>query len=343
MSALFNQTNISPGTTNFITRAEVINGFSTLVGDLSGVNISSIFLNPNPLFSSITMNATGSIGGGAAVSATGALGLSTAQFAYSSPYGVSGPFIPSLKAAATTTYQALGIGGAIIKPGAVGGQFYTTIAPTSAAIFNATNQATPIWSINTTTPSLAFTNISSINGLNPNTTGTTFTNLTGSNLTTTGTLTSPQVVSVSSINGVLYSTAYTNIWSGGGSTSVPTGVPTIVASITLPAGFLRPNTNYTFDVPILVGALPPSPIGFVLFIGCRLGSNGNTNYQIPLYIAAGSGGVPLQITGVATTNSVSIASQTIDIIVLQQSGSTWICPISNPTTGLNTYAIKPLT
>jgi hypothetical protein len=150
-------------------------------------------------------------------------------------------------------------------------------------------------------------------------------------------------VSVSSINGVVFSTAYSNVWSGGGSTAVPSGVPTVVASITLPAGFLRPNTSYTFDVPVLVGALPPSPTGFVLFMGCRLGSNGNTNYQLPLYITTGSGGVSLEITGVAQTNAISVASQTIDIIVVQQSGNTWTAPITGPGTGLNTYTIKPLT
>lgn len=340
MSVYFNQTNLTPGTSQFVTRKELVDFASTITNDLSGIDIGFLFANPN--FSSITMNATGSIDGGISVSATGALGLSSIQLAYSAPY-LGTPYVPSLIGALTNQYQPLGFSGAIIKPGATGGNFYTAITPTTASIYNTTNIPSQIWNMNTTAMQLALTNISSINGVNPTTAGTTFTNLTGSNLTTTGTLTSPQLVSLSSINGLQFSTAYSNVWAGGGSVTAPSGVPTLVASISLPTGFLKPNTNYTFDVPILVGSLPVSPTGFVLFMGCRLGTNGTVNYQIPLYITTGSGGVSMQMTGVAQTNAISVASQTIDIVVVQQSGSSFVCPISNPTTGLNTYTIKPLT
>lgn len=69
MSALFNQTNIAPGTSQFITRTEVIQGFSTLAGDLSGVNLSSFFINPNPIVSSITVNPSGTVGNPAVMTA----------------------------------------------------------------------------------------------------------------------------------------------------------------------------------------------------------------------------------------------------------------------------------
>lgn len=340
MSVYTNQTNITQGTSAYVTRKDLVDFASTITNDLSGIDIGFLFANPN--FSSITMNPTGSIYGGASVSAEGALGLSTIQLAYTAPY-VGTTLVPSLVGALTNQYQPLAVSASVIKPGATGGNYYTSIAPTSASIFNTTNVPTPIWNMNTAAMSLALSNISSINGVNPTTAGTTFTNLTGVNLTTTGTLTSPQVISVSSINGLQFSTAYSNVWAGGGSVTAPSGVPTLVASISLPTGYLKPNTNYTFDVPILVGTLPVTPTGFVLFMGCRLGTNGTVNYQIPLYITAGSGGVSLQMTGVAQTNAISVASQTIDIVVVQQSGSSFVCPISNPTTGLNTYTIKPLT
>ena len=342
MSVYFNQTNITPGTSVYITRAEVADAFSTIAGDLSGVNISSLFYNPNPNFSSIVMNKTGSIGGGASVSAEGALGLSTLQFAYSQP-NLLYNFVPSLKDPLTGVYGVMATGANVIKQSQTAGQYHTQILPTQYNYVNTLGSLYPLMTLNTASMGVALSNVSSINGVNPTTAGTTFTNLTGSNLTTTGTLTSPQIVSVSSINGVIYSTALTNVWAGGGSTVVPSGTPTLVASISLPAGYLRPGTNYLVDVPVQVGALPPSPTGFVLFIGLRCGTNGTTNYQLPLYITSGSGVVPLQITAVAQTNASSVASQTIDIVVLQQSGSTWTAPITAPTTGLNTYTIKPLT
>jgi len=343
MSIYFNQTNITPGTSQYITRNEVVDALSTFSGDLSGVNLSSFFTNPNPTFSSITMNATGSILGAASVSASGALGLSSLQFAYSKPY-VSYNFLPSLKDPNTGTYGALATGANIIKTSQTAGQFHTQLTPTQYNYVDTAGNITSMATLNTAAMSAALTNISSINGLNPNTAGTTFTNLTGTNLTTTGVLTSPQIVSVSSINGVPYQIPYSTGWTGGGSTIFPSGAATLVASIALPAAYLQPNTTYLYDVPLSFGAFPPSPLGFTLFVGLRLGGNGQINYQTPLYINASAQNNTISLTGIAQTNPVSVTTNTIDIVCVQTSGSSWTAPVTNPTSagGLNVYTIKPL-
>jgi hypothetical protein len=339
MSLYNNQTNITSGTPLFITRTEVINAFSTITGDLSGVNLSSFFLSPNPVFSSITMNPSGSITGGATVDATTALGLSSIALRYTRPYLSYAPS-PSL-ADGLGNYQPLSQSFAVVKSAQTAGQFATIVSPTAYNYINTSGVATNIMTLNSNVMAAALTNISSINGQSPTTAGTTFTNLTGSNLTTTGTLTSPQIVSLSSINGLAYSTPFIAPWVGGGSIAVPTGVPTLVASIALPANYLKPNSTYIIDVPLQVGLAPPSPINFTLFIGFRLGSNGLINYQVPMFIGPNSSGI-IQITGIATTNAVSVTTNNIDIVVLQSTGSAWTCNLNNPVAPTNSYLIKPI-
>lgn len=350
MSFYYNQTNITPGTSQFITRKEIIDGFSTLVGDLSGANISSILTNPNPLLSSITMNPAGNIDGANSVqggnfrisTTTGALGTAFPVAAFAFP-------VPSITDVTGTNYRPLWA-----QSVAAANATNTTTLYNNALIMNSSNifgskstsgVADTFLTYNPSFPAgsnFALNNVSSING-NPPTGGTIFTNLTGSNLTTTGTLTSPQIVSLSSINGLQFSTPLVSTWTGGGSTVVASGSPVQVASITLPAGYLKINSTYIVDVPLSIGVLPPSPTNFTLFIGIRLGANGLVNYQVPYFIATGSGGnVPIQITSIIQTNQFLVSTQTIDIVVLQQSGSTWTCNLQAPGSGFNTYTIKPL-
>lgn len=342
----YNQTNITPGTSQFITRAEVLSGLSTLVGDLSGVNISSLLYNPTPQFSSITMNASGSIGGGTLVGATGALQVSSVLMTYNRLFPqLTDPLILGMRNNATAAYQPLALGGLAIKNNTFATEPTQYLTNTTLGWETSLTQQYPVLQWNTATSNLALGNISSING-NPPSGATTFTNLTGSNLTTTGTLTSPQIVSLSSINGVPYQVPYNAGWNGNNNVALTTGVAGTLATITLPAGYFQQNTTYIYDVPIVLNSIPPSgPTGFVCNIGIRLGGNGQINYQIPLAIFATSQTLQVNLTGIAQTNvSSPPTAQTIEIIGVQNSGATfnanWISPTS--TGGLNVYTIKPL-
>jgi hypothetical protein len=221
----------------------------------------------------------------------------------------------------------------------------TVIGPTSFNYATSIGTNYPIINLNTATNTVALSNISSLNGLNPTTAGTTFTSLTGSNITLSGMLTSPQIVSLSSINGAPYVPAYNSSYSGSFGITAATGAATLIGSITLPAGTLKPNTNYIFDVPLIFTSFPPGqPTGMVLNVGLRLGGNGQINYQYPLYITGSSQGLAISLSGVAQTNAVSVTTQTIDLICVQNSGSNFQCTFSAPSSGggLNTYTLKTL-
>lgn len=349
MSIYYNQTNQTPGTSQFITRAEVQNAFSSIAGDLSGVDWQNILYNPNPKFSTITMNPTGSITQGAVVQAASGLGISSQLMTYNRMFAnLSDPYTLGIRdnAPGGVNYSPLALGQVWVKPKFFDNSPGVVIAPQLMAyvtsLTDPTQQKT-FCQLNSLANGVALSNISSING-NPPSGATTFTNLTGSNLTTTGTLTSPQIVSVSSINGVPYSAAYSTQWTGTGSVTLTSGVPGILATINLPAGTLQANQTYIYDVPLVFTSIPPGqPSGFVCNIGLRLGNNGQINYQVPLYILGTTQGMSVNLTGIAQTNTASVGSQSIQLIGLQQSGqnftATWSAPIGG---GANTFTIKPL-
>ena len=345
MSIYFNQTNISPATSQFITRQEVIQGFSTLAGDLSGVNLSSFFISPNPLFSTINMNPAGLIGG-----------YANAQ----------------LNKVNLSTQQALGLTNLANYPGAItalidGG---SNTAPVVGIGFKAqllqnTNAQTRIdYNFNQMTgtqdglnfsplavynPALSppwnLTNVSTINGIPPNTSGTTFTNLTGSNITMSGTLACASFVNVSSINGELYTPSQNILFTGSNNVAVGgAGLAVNALSIAVPAGFLIPNQAYLYDIPFNLGAFPPSPTGFTLLIGARVGGQGQINYSLPLVVSPTSQNISLNLTGIANTGT-TVGTNTVDIIMRQTSGSSFTLPVFAPTPGPgnpNTLTLKAI-
>lgn len=351
MSALYNQTNIAPGTSLFISRAEVLDGLSTLAGDLSGVNFSTFFNNPNPVVSSITVNPSGTISLPGVVR-TQALNLSSVSQIF--PVAGNGTQYTAIGAASATGLNA------------VYADFYAKnhVAQNSVTNQNAdkilysyqgvtaqsaagVSQPLAVW--NSTSPSgtqWTLANVSTINGVQPGASFNTFTSITGSNITMNGTLLAPQMTGLSSINGVIYQVPYNGSYNFSGSvTAAGNGTAQLVTSINLPASYLQPNTTYLYDVPLVLTSIPPGgPTSFVCNIGLRLGNNGQINYQIPLTIFTTTQGIQVNLTGIAQTNPITIGSQTIDLVISQQSGSpfsaTWSAPSSAG--GLNVYTIKPL-
>jgi hypothetical protein len=336
---------LNTGTSAFITRQEVVQGLSTIANDLSGFNFSNIFANPNPMFSTITVNAGGNTQGGAQVFAGNAIGISSVLETYNRMFASgSDPFVLGIRNGANQ-YQPLALSQVWVKPNVFTNEVATVVAPASFNYATAIGTNYPVINFNTATNSVALSNISSLNGLNPTTAGTTFTSLTGSNITLSGMLTSPQVVNLSSINGSPYVPAYNSSYSGTYGITAPSGTATLIGSITLPAGTLKPNTNYIFDVPLIFTSFPPGqPTGMVLNVGLRLGGNGQINYQYPLFITTSSQGLAISLSGVAQTNAVSVTTQTIDLICVQNSGSNFQCTFSAPSSGggLNTYTLKTL-
>lgn len=353
MSVLFNQTNITPGTSQFITRAEVSQFASTITGDLSGVNISSLLTNPNPLLSTLNINPSGYANLGAYGQASSAYLISTSALTYNRPYptATNPNFILGLRDdTGGTNYKPLAVGGLLSKNLFFYNEPSAYVNPTQIGFFNQNSNSVPALNFNATTNNLSLTNISSING-NPPTGATSYTTLTGQNIINTGSINNAQFVGLSSINGISYQQAYSTGYVGGGQVSLATGTAQTAITITLPAGYLKQNTSYVYDVPVKFTSYPPgSPANFNLWWGIRLGGNGQINYQFPQYIftpASGSGdqGIVVSITGVAQTNSSSPpATQTIEVVCLQNGGSTFSPTIQNPTTtgGLNIYSIKPL-
>lgn len=339
MSALFNQTNIAPNTTNFISRSEVIQGISTLAGDLSGVNFSTFFNQPNPIVSSLTVNGSGLISGASGLVVRDSVTVSTAKL----QYNTSNQFV---LADLLTNYASLGTSAVYAQGGGInGGATRVQLTPSQIAGRTSVGVVQPLATYTSTAPANQWqlTNVSTINGIPPNTSGTTFTNLSGVNLTTSGMLTSPQIVSVSSINGSQYAGVVQGTYIASTTPSVATGVPTVALLISCPAGTLKTNEAFLYDVPILMGAFPPSPTNFQLLFGVRLGGNGQINYSLPYWIAANSvAPVSLNFTGIANTNTASVAAQTIEVIVLHNAGSTWTAPFSNPPSGggVNTWSLK---
>jgi|688.fasta_scaffold07436_16 hypothetical protein len=337
------------GTTSaFITRSEVIQGLSTIANDLSGFNFSNIFANPNPLFSTVTVNAGGSVLGANIIGAGSAYQISSVVETYNRMFAsAADPFVLGVRTntGAANQYVPLALQQLWLKNTIFTNEPTTVIGPTSFNYATSIGTNYPIINLNTATNTVALSNISSLNGVNPTTAGTTFTSLTGSNITMTGTLTSPQIVSLSSINGAAYTPVFNSSYTGQFSVTAPANSNAVlITSITLPAGTLKPNTSYLFDVPLTFVSIPPAqPTNFVLNIGLRLGNNGQINYQYPLFINNFSQSLGLSLSGVAQTNAVSVTSQTIDLICVQNTGSNFTCTFAAPSAGgANTYTLKQL-
>lgn len=220
MSALFNQTNTAPGTFNFISRQEVIEGLSTLASDLSGLNISSfnLAIPANPSFSTIRMPATGLISGYAPIQTSNvilqsSLGagvinkIQTGGFANQSNIAMAAADSTGATAPLVASSYAAKLGG--INSAAT----YHQLLPTGLQVVDAAGASPNQWMTWNTlvgaNSRIALNNISTINGSPPNVNPTTYTTLTGTTINNSGVLTSPSVVGVSSLNALPIS-AYQN-------------------------------------------------------------------------------------------------------------------------------------
>lgn len=347
MSALYNQTNLTAGTAQFITRSEVIQGLSTLAGDLSGVNFSTFFNQPNPTFSTITMNPTGNISLPAGVN-TQVLTLSTVgSIKAVQPYGTSFTGV-GVQGSAPNLYgdlYARNFGAMNGFNNTSNNQVLYSYQGIQGITSNATVQALAGWNPANPLP-WNLTNVSTINGIPPNVSGTTFTTLTGNTLTANTQVITPTIASITSINASAYKNNVTAAYIGGGSISIPNNTTVTAITVTLPALTLVTSKPYLFSIPVIIGPFPPSPTGFQLNLGVRLGANGVIAFVMNYWVAANSNNpITISLSGIAFTNVVSVATQTLEVVATQLSGSTLVIPITNPVSGANnnSYNVKLLT
>jgi hypothetical protein len=350
MSIYYNQTNQTPGTSQFITRQEVIQGFSTLAGDLSGVDfLSSFFVNPNIQVSSIAVNPSGTIQNPGSVKAGNyVVSTNVAALYPTRPYATPNPLlgVTDQTGGVYTDFYAKNFGATnplnTTTPGNVLLYSYQGITGLTSG---GGVQGLVGW--NPTNPAgtnFILSNVSTINGIPPNQSQGTFTTLTGSNITMSGQLNVPQVVGVSSINGEMYTASFNSNWTGSNLVNVNNGIAALGASIALPSGLLQPQQTYLYDVGVRLNNFPPAPSNFTLMVGARMGGQGQINYSIPLFVNASAQGYVYNLTGVAETGT-TVGTNSLDIVLVQQSGSNWSCSVSAPPGGSgnpNGVTVKPI-
>lgn len=202
-------TSANQNTSLYITREETIQAISSIVPLLSSFSTITFGVSPNPKFSTITMNPIGQISGfcpiqtsnvifnasTTVVSQAGNLQLGNIGATTNSALCVTdnnGNMAPMR----ATNFLATA-GGA---SGFAAGWGFTN---QGFVTFDGTAATTPVltWQFGNN-QKIALQNISTINGNPVGSTITTYTSLTGQNITNTGVITTPSIVSVSSLNGV---------------------------------------------------------------------------------------------------------------------------------------------
>ena len=271
-------TSANAKTSLYITREETIQAISSIVPLLSSLSTVTFGVSPNPLFSTITMNPSGQI--------NGYVPIQTSNLIYPTTGGqnqlasvIRGTFNGAANASLAPR-DSLGNGAPItcagveVRTNAVASSpAGITVNPTGMTYaWGSTNQK-PIIAVqafNDGLNTVALNNISTINGSPPNVNPTTYTNLSGQNITNTGVITTPSMVSLSSLNGVPLAN-YLNSQSW---------VPYLVANTTPTNQIMVANQLYT----VLTFTGLPITAGLGKFV----------NISVPILVSPASGSVAAQ-------------------------------------------------
>lgn len=336
------------GTPDYISRQELTQFFSTLSNDLSGVDLSGLIFNvPNPKFSTIQMNPTGSITGASLVSATNALGISSVLATYNRPYTTATNPNFSLgfrDNIGGTDYSALVFGSVMSKAQIFTDDVAQYMVPNANGFFGQTSNTIPVTTLNTAVNQVALTNVSSING-NPPTGGTTFTTLTGTTLNATNVNTT-NLNNVTQFNGLPKLSPYLGSYNITGVAGLNDNVATIIGTISVPIT-IPANAVCACSVPLRIGGFAPgSPAAVYFTFGLRVGGSGAGGgifYTTPCALPSGltSGFATICISGLFRTPTAS-ATNTIEIIGYVQQGVNITCGLTNPVSPANVYSISVL-
>lgn len=322
----------------FITRQEVIEGLSTLVSDLSGINISTFAFgtSPNPLFSTITMNPNGQINGFVPHQTSRLVfnGLNIAGYANKV---ILGSQIPALSNAITAVdandSNAPILGSQLIartgpaNAASPGG--FQTITGQSNLFVSAdgiTNVPYIVWNGQTGLNNrIALSNISTINGSPPNVNPTTYTNLSGNNITNSAVITTPSMVGLSSLNALpisAYQNSNSQPWVSYAVTNtasypftLTSGVQTTVLSFSNVPIPTVAGREVTISVPVTINLNPAPAQATNLIVEAYIGGSLTQGCQVGQIITVGPNSLANQritLCGVATTTGTQ---PTLNIVV----------------------------
>ena len=325
MSALYNQTNTAPGTFNFISRQEVIEGLSTLASDLSGLNISSfnLAIPANPSFSTIRMPATGLISGYAPIQTSNvilqsSLGagvinkIQTGGFANQSNIAMAAADSTGATAPIVASSYAAKLGG--INSAAT----YHQLLPTGLQVVDAAGASPNQWMTWNTlvgaNSRIALNNISTINGTPVGAGITSYTTLSGSNINNSAVIATPSMVGLSSLNALpisAYQNSNSQPWVSYSVTntasypfSLTSGTQTTVLSFSNVPIPTTQNREVTISVPITIQLNPAPAQATNLIVEAYIGGNLTQGCQVGQIITVGPNSLANQritLCGVATT------------------------------------------
>jgi hypothetical protein len=332
----------------------VIDFASSVIQYISAGGLSTISFNvgPNPSFSTVSINPTGSINmNGAALTTATSLGVSS---------------IGSLQARPWTTAQNALTVVAGDGSGLEGLQAQTLVAKLTNGVANNPGvylDKTGLWGASNDTWTGSYTpgmtwlgsnganqwvlqNVSTINGTPPNTGSTSFTTLTGDTLNASVAVNTPVVNNISSFNGspviAEMDTSYTMATVNGLQDNTFTVLTTIPTTFTVPT-----DAAVLASVNIRIGSFASgSPAVFYGQFGLRIGGQGGgggvflfNSVAIPTALTAGT--TSFTISGICQTPTSS-ATNTIEVVGVNITGVAITCQITNPITPANIVYAKVL-
>jgi hypothetical protein len=327
-------TSLNANTSAFITRQEVVQALSTIVPELSTLNISSlIFASPNPLFSTVTVNPNGQINGFAPIQTSnvifaansGLLKPANLRLGYVGNQSTSALCVTDSQNNLAPMRATNFIANAGSASGFAAGWAFSS---NGFVTVDGNGVANPIltWQYGNSN-TICLSNLSTINGVPVGSQIQTYTSLTGNNITNTQVIGTPSLVSVSSINGSNITT-FTNTQTWVPYTVTVTGASNIAMVANVPQTVLQFNS-----LPITSAVGKYININVPIQVSPATGSvAAQTNVQLIAYI----GGNVVGNTGVAGCCSLSPGTANSPRIVTLSG----ICAANGPTATLQIVAVS---
>ena len=345
---------VTGATPDYITRQEAIDFTSSVVGFLSSGALSSINFSssPNPNFSTINMNPTGSINmnASALVNAT-SVGVSSIG-SWQSRQWVTGQNAFTATALDNNTLEGVQAQTLVAKDvvGVVNAQGWYG---TKAGLFGASNDA---WNGNGV-PGLAWLgsnggnqwalqNISTINGNNPSASPTSFTTLTGNTLNANTAVNTPSINNVATFNGSPVIAELDGTYNMTAVSSLPNESVVVLTTITTPFN-IPADSAVLASVNLRIGSFASgSPALFTGLFGLRIGGQGaGGGVFYPCCIATPTGlvntSISFSISGIFQTPTAS-TTNTIEVIAYNTSGVGVTCQVTQPPSPANIVYAKVL-
>ena len=323
-------TSANARTSLYITRNEVIEAISSIIPALSSLSSINLFQSPNPLFSSVTINGSGQISGFVPIQTSNVIfNASTTTIGQAGNLrltNVGNQLNRALGATDNNGTMASMRAANFYASGGSGNGFSAGWAFSSNGFVTVDGNGTPnpvlTWQYGNSN-AIGLQNISTINGAPVGQGVTTYSNLTGVNINNTGVITTPSLVSLSSLNGIPLS-SYTNqqLWvpytvtvTAASNVTMVANVPQVVLTFTGLPITAAIGRFINISVPINVSPASGSVaaqtnVSMTAFIGGNV-SPINTGVSAATSLSPGSGNGVRQVTltGVVSANGPSASLQ----------------------------------